>query len=94
MDKRKILNLPDEKTLTLLMGVPASGKTYLANEMKTVDSHRRVVISSDNIRRRVLNSKETKVYFDNAKEEEVWEIVERKVYETLKNPKIIVYLHL
>lgn len=89
MVHRKILMLPGKKTLTLLMGIPASGKTYLANKMKTIDSQRRVVISSDKIRRNVLNSKEMKVYFDQSKETEVWGIVERKVYETLKDPKII-----
>jgi len=85
---RKIIRLPKEKTLTLLIGIPAVGKTFLANKMKIVNSYKRVIISSDEIRRNILRSKETKIYFDQGKEGEIWDIIEKKVYEQLINTDV------
>ncbi len=85
---KRILKLPKNRSLTLIIGIPATGKSFLANKMKTANSKKRIIISSDKIRRSILDSKNTKIYFDQTKEGEIWEIIEKKVHETLLDPMI------
>ncbi len=88
MFSKRILKLPKDRSLTLLIGIPATGKSFLANKMKAINSKKRIIISSDKIRRAILDSKNTKIYFNQVKEGEIWNFAERKVYDTLLNPEI------
>ncbi len=43
--KKKVLRLPKDRSLTLLVGIPVTGKRFLANKMKAVNSKKRIIIS-------------------------------------------------
>ncbi len=78
-----LLEIPEEKTFTMLIGLPATGKSTFAEKMMEKDSNNRVVISSDKIRFDVLNYEETGIDFDPKAEPRVWAIIDKKVEEAL-----------
>ncbi len=80
---KKILELPRKKTFTLLIGVPHSGKSTLADLMRSKYPTKRSVISSDAIRLELLDYKSTGVAFDQSREPEVWKVVKEKTYKEL-----------
>jgi len=80
---KEVLKLPRKKTFTLLIGVPHSGKSTLANLMLSKYPTKRSVISSDAIRLELLDYKSTGIAFDQSREPEVWKIVREKTYKEL-----------
>ena len=76
---KKILQLPSKKTLTLLVGVPNSGKSTLARIMLEKDHSNRKVINSDKIRLNILDYENTGKMFDRAKESEVWRVIKEEI---------------
>ncbi len=78
-----IVELPSKKSLTMLVGVPCSGKSTLAKILVETVPEMRKVISSDAIRRKILNYEETGMQFDEEKEAEIWHEIEVRAYECI-----------
>lgn len=80
---KKLYEIPQEKTFTMLIGLPGTGKSTFAKKLLDQNSEKRVLISSDKIRFELLNYEETGVDFDPKIEPKVWAIVNRKIEEDL-----------
>jgi len=87
-NKNQFLKTPDEKTLTLLIGIPGVGKSVLANKLIKKDSVNRIIISSDNVRFDLLDYDETGIDHDSNIEPKVWGIIKNQIKEALLNPNI------
>jgi predicted kinase len=88
LKKEKLYNVPQEKTFTMLIGLPGTGKTTFAKNLLDYNSANRILISSDRIRFDLLNYHETGIDFDPKIEPKVWKIVNRKMNEALKDPTV------
>lgn len=84
-----IFDIPTEKTLTLLIGLPAVGKSTIAQKMLKHDPVKRRLVSSDAIRHALLDYENTKIDFDKKIEPEVWQRVRAEVERALKDPGVI-----
>ncbi|MFX1239580.1 MAG: AAA family ATPase [Promethearchaeota archaeon] len=79
LKRKKIVELPKTKTLTMLVGIPGTGKSTLAKKMMETCPQGRVIVSSDEIRFNMLNYSETGVDFDPTVEARVWNLIESSV---------------
>jgi len=78
MKKRK------QKTLTIMIGLPASGKSTFVQ--KLYKEPRTIVVSSDEIRFKLLDFPKSGISFDSSIEPIVWERVRIKIQESLEDP--------
>ncbi|MBN1802008.1 MAG: ATP-binding protein [Candidatus Lokiarchaeota archaeon] len=84
--RKAIWILPSRKTLTMLIGLPGSGKSTLIMRIMKKDARGRIVVSSDEIRFRLLNYEESGRDFDPSIETKVWALLEKEIQEALENP--------
>lgn len=84
----KLYDVPQEKTFTMLIGLPGTGKTTFAKNLLDHNSESRVLISSDKIRFDLLNYNDTGIDFDPKIEPKVWKSVIRNIKEVMKDPMV------
>lgn len=74
----------------VLIGVAGSGKSTYANKVIRKEPKTRY-ISADEIRFQLLDSKNTKIYFDQSIETKVWDMVFSQYSEALIHPNDIIF---
>jgi predicted kinase len=86
--KEKLYSIPQERTFTMLIGLPGTGKSTFAKKLLQHNSEERKLVSSDSIRFDLLNYDETGIDFDPKIEPKVWEIIDGKLRKVLSDPTV------